>query len=74
MVGIWFWHKLRLHIKNSMNRITRNTPFEIVRGVNPKGESNLKDVIVGEEKRSVKGEVFVKYMSSLHKEVKLNLE
>ena len=40
----------------------------------PRGVSNLKDVVVGEEKRSAEGEVFVKYMISLHKEVKLKLE
>ena len=30
--------------------------------------------IVGEEKRSTKGEMFADYMNSLHKEVKLKLE
>ena len=40
----------------------------------PRGVSNLKDVVVGEEKRSVEGEVFVEYTSFLHKEVKLKLE
>ena len=34
----------------------------------------MKDVVVCEEKRSVEGEMFAKYMSSLHKEVKLKLE
>ena len=40
----------------------------------PSGVSDLKDVIVGEEKRSAEGEEFAEYMSSLHKEVKLKLE
>ena len=40
----------------------------------PGGIPNLNDVVVGEEKRSVEGEVFVEYISFLHKEVKLKLE
>ena len=38
----------------------------------PRGVSNLKDV--SEEKRSVEGEVFSEYISSLHKKMKLKLE
>ena len=58
---------------NSVNRSTSKTPFEIVCGMKPKGVSDLKDVVVVKEKRSVEGEVFAEYMSSLHKEVKLKL-
>ena len=42
--------------------------------MNPRLVFDFKDVVVGEEKRSVEGEVFAKYMSSLHKGVKLKLE
>ena len=42
--------------------------------MNPRGVFDLRDVIVGEEKRSVEGEEFVEYMNYLHKEVKLKLE
>ena len=59
---------------NFVNKSIGKPPFEIVSGMKPKGVSTLKDVVVGEEKRSVEGEVFAKYMSSLHKEVKLKLE
>ena len=40
----------------------------------PRGVFDLRDVVVGEEKRSAKCEVFDKYMNSLHKKVKLKLE
>ena len=40
----------------------------------PRGVSNLRDVIIDEEKRSVEGEEFAEYMNSLHREVKLKLE
>ena len=50
------------------------TPFDIVTRIKPRGVSNLKDVVVDEEKGSVEGEVFAKYMNSLHKEMKLKLE
>ena len=56
-----------------MNRSTRKTPFEIVTRMKPRGVSYLR-TIVGEEKRSVEGDVFANYMYSLHKEVKLTLE
>ena len=59
--------------KNSMNRSTRKTPFEIVTRMQPRGISYLRDV-AGEEKRSVVEEEFVDFMESLHKEVKLRLE
>ena len=59
---------------NSMNRSTGKSPFEIVSGMNPRGVFDLMDVVVGEEKRSAKGEEFAKYMNSLHKDVKLKLE
>ena len=48
---------------NSMNRSTGKTPFEIVSGMKPRGVSNLKDVVVGEEKRSFEVVVFAKYKS-----------
>ena len=57
---------------NSMNRST-GTPFEIVTRMQPRGISDLRD-IVGEEKRSVAGEGFADCMKSLHDEVKLMLE
>ena len=59
---------------NSMNRSTGKKPFEIVSGMKPRGVFDLKDVVVGEENRSVEGEVFAEYMDFLHKEVKLKLE
>ena len=59
---------------NSMYKSTGKTPFEIVNGINPRGVCDLRDVVVGEEMRSVEREVFVEYMSSLHKEVKLKSE
>ena len=59
---------------NYVNRSTGKTHFEIISGMKPRGVSNLKDDVVGEEKRSEKGEVFVKYINYLHKEVKLMLE
>ena len=55
-----------------MSRSTGKTPFEITSGVKLMGVYDLKDV--GEEKRSVEGEEFAEYISSLHKEVKLKLE
>ena len=58
---------------NYVNRSTGKTPFEIVIGMNPRGVSDLWD-IVGEEKRSVAREEFVDFMKSLHKEVKLRIE
>ena len=58
---------------NSMNRSTGKTPFEIISGTKPKGVFDLRDFVLCEEKRSAEGEVFVEYMSSLHKEV-LKLE
>ena len=58
---------------NFVNKSTRKTPFEIFIGIKPRGISNLRD-IGGEEKISIEGEVFVDYMNSLHKEVKLKLE
>ena len=51
---------------NSMNRSIGKTPFYIVIGMQPRGVSNLRDV-VGEEKRSVAGEEFSNFMESLHK-------
>ena len=57
---------------NSMNRSTSKTPFKTISGMKDRGISNLKNV--GEEKRSAEGEEFSKYISSLHKEVKLKLE
>ena len=66
------------HVKfaynNYLNRNIGKTPFEIVSGINPREVSYLRDIVVGEEKRSAEGEVFAKYMSSLHKKVKLKLE
>ena len=59
---------------NSVNRNTRKTPFEIITRMKLSGVSDLRDVVVGEEKRSVEGEVFVEYMNYLHKQVKLKLE
>ena len=59
---------------NSMNRSTSKTPFEVVSGMKPRRVFDLRDVVLGEEKRSVEGEVFVEYTSSLHKDVKLQLE
>ena len=59
---------------NYVNRSTGKTPFEIVTRMKPRGVFDLRDVIVNEEKRSVEGEVFAEYMTSLHKEVKLKLE
>ena len=56
--------------KNSMNKSIGKTPFEIVCSMKPRGISNLKDI----GKRSVEGEEFAKYMSSLHKDVKLKSE
>ena len=50
---------------NSMNRSIGKSPFEIVTGMQPRGISYLRD-IVGEEKRSVEGEVFVDVMKYLH--------
>ena len=38
---------------NSMNRSTSKTPFKIVSGMKPRGVSDLRDFVVGEEKRSV---------------------
>ena len=58
---------------NYMNRSTGKTPFDIFTGMNPRGVSELRDV-VGEEKRTVAGEEYVDFMESLHKEVKLRLE
>ena len=58
---------------NSMNRKTRKTPFEIVTKMKPRGLLDLRD-IVGEEERSVEGKVFVDYMNSSYKEVKLKLK
>ena len=49
---------------NHVNRSTGKTPFEIVSGMKPRGVSDLRDVVVGEEKRNVEGEFFAKYMSS----------
>ena len=59
---------------NSLNRSIGKIPSEIVSGIKPRGVSDLKEVVVCEEKRSAKGEVFAKYMSSLHKVVKLKLK
>ena len=59
---------------NSMNRSIGKTPFKIVTRMKLIGVFDFKDIVIGEEKRSVKGEVFTKYMNSLHKEVKLKLE
>ena len=56
---------------NCVNRIIK-TPFEIVSGMKPRGVSNLKDVVVGEEKRSFEGKVFFEYMNSLHKKVEVS--
>ena len=58
---------------NSVNSNTRKKPFEIFTRINPRGVSDLRD-IVGEEKRSVAGEEFDNFMKYLHKEVKLRLE
>ena len=52
---------------NSVNRSIGKKPFEVVSGMKPRGVSNLRDVVVGEEKRSAKGEEFAEYISSLHK-------
>ena len=60
--------------KNYMNRSICKTPFDIVSGMKPRGVFYLRDVVVGEEKRSVEGEVFVEYMNSFFKDVKLKLE
>ena len=45
--------QVKFSYTNSMNRSIGKTPFEIVNGMKPKGLSNLRDVVVGEEKRSV---------------------
>ena len=60
--------------ENFGNRSTYQTPLEIINGMKLEGVSDLRDVVVGEEKRSVEGKEFAKYMSSLHKDVKLKLE
>ena len=52
---------------NFVNRSIGKTPFEIVTRMQPRGISDLRD-IVHEERRSIAGEEF------LHKEVKLRLE
>ena len=58
---------------NYVSRSIGKTPFQIVNRIKPKGISYLRD-IVGEEKRSVEGEVFANVMKSLHEEVKMKLE
>ena len=58
---------------NSVNRSTGKTPFEIVTRTQPRGVSNLRE-IVGEEKRNDAGEGFSNFMEFLHKEVKFKLE
>ena len=58
---------------NFVNRSIGKTPFEIVARMQPRGVSDLRDV-VGVEKRSVVREAFADFMESLHKEVKLRLE
>ena len=59
---------------NSVNRSTGKTPFEIVNGMKPRRVPELRDLIVDKDKRSLEGDEFVEFMSSLHKEVKLKLE
>ena len=59
--------------KNSVNRSTGKTPFEIVIGMHPRGILDLR-YLVGEEKRSAAEEEFFDFMESLHKEVKLRVE
>ena len=45
---------------NYVNRSTGEKHFEIVTRMKPREIFDLRDVIVGEEKRSAKGEVFAK--------------
>ena len=65
--------KVEFANNNFVTRSTGKKPFEIITRMQPKGISDLRDV-VGEEKRSVEGEEFDNFMKSLHEEVKLKLE
>lgn len=62
-----------LAYNNSVNKSTSKTPFQIFTGIQLRGISILRDIIV-EEKRSIGEEALPKYMKSLHEAMKHKLE